>query len=198
MIANYKQAVPLGEPIPPINFVEYLQSSRTQYIDTEFKPNQNTRVVAEFQFTSVVSNDWQTIFGCRDASASNPYAIFMDPSGKFRSDYINTPFFPTSLNATQKYEVDKNKNVCTIGSETVTNTTGTFQQTNNMYIFACNSGGGSAHFSNMRLYSCQIYDNDALVRDYAPALDPDGVACLYDKVSEEYVYNAGTGTFITP
>ena len=40
--------------------------------------------------------------------------------------------------------------------------------------------------------------NDNLIRDYAPALDPDGVPCLYDKISEEYVYNSGSGSFITP
>ena len=41
MIANYRQAVQVAEPEPPepeINFVEYIQSSGTQYIDTGFKP----------------------------------------------------------------------------------------------------------------------------------------------------------------
>lgn len=37
MIANYRQAVQVAEPEPEINFVEYIQSSGTQYIDTGFK-----------------------------------------------------------------------------------------------------------------------------------------------------------------
>ena len=48
----------------------------------------------------------------------------------------------------------------------------------------------------MKLFSCQIYDNGTLIRDYLPCLDKDGVACLYDKVSETYFYNQGTGEFI--
>lgn len=198
MIANYMQAVSVREPEPEINFVEYIQSTGTQYIDTGFKPNNDTRVVAEFQFTSIVSNDWQTIFGSRDSTNANPYAVFMDTTGQFRSDYVDTPFFPSGLNATTKYTIDKNKNVCSIGGKTVTNATGTFQQTNNMYLFACNQGGSIAHQSNMRLYSCQIYDNNVLIRDYAPALDPEGVPCLYEKLSEQYVYNSGTGSFTAP
>lgn len=192
----------MAPPEPEINYVEYLQSSRTQYIDTGFKPNQNTRVVAEFQFTSIVTSDWQTIFGARGnsspGSSNDPYAIFLDPSGRLRSDYINTPFCPTSINATQKCSVDKNKNICTVNDTVTTNSTGTFQQVNTLYLFACNAGGNAQHLSNLKIYYLQIYDNETLVRDYAPALDPEGVACLYDKVSGEYVYNFGTGSFMTP
>ena len=40
----------------------------------------------------------------------------------------------------------------------------------------------------------RIYDNDALVKDYRPALDDNGVACFYEEVDGvyEYPYN---GTF---
>jgi hypothetical protein len=38
-------------------------------------------------------------------------------------------------------------------------------------------------------------DNGVLVRDMWPCYDPDGVACLYDKVEKKYYYNAGSGAF---
>ena len=47
----------------------------------------------------------------------------------------------------------------------------------------------------MKLYYCQIYENDVIVRDFVPALDSNNVACLYDRVSQTFFYNAGTGTF---
>ena len=41
-----------------------------------------------------------------------------------------------------------------------------------------------------------MYDNGVLIRDFRPCLDPDGVACLYDKVEKKYYHNAGSGEFI--
>ena len=197
MIINYRQAVPMVDTGPDINFIEYIESSNTQYIDTGFKPNHNTRVVAEIQCTAI-NPAWQAVFGCRSSSQAIVYAVYMDPSGKFRSDYNDNILFSPNLNSLGKYTIDKNKDVCMIGGETVTNKAGQFQLTNNMMLFAAAEGSGVKFHAYMRLYSCQIFDNNVLIRDYAPAIDPYDVACLYDKVSEEYVYNAGSGLFIIP
>jgi hypothetical protein len=49
----------------------------------------------------------------------------------------------------------------------------------------------------MRLYSCKIYDNETLIRDYVPARsNSDNVLGLYDLVNDVFYTNAGTGTFI--
>ena len=48
----------------------------------------------------------------------------------------------------------------------------------------------------IKLYSAKMYINNTLVRDMIPVLDPDGVPCMYDKVSDQFFYNAGTGSFI--
>lgn len=47
------------------------------------------------------------------------------------------------------------------------------------------------------IYYCKIYecDTDELVRDFIPCKDPDGVVCMYDKVTKTYFYNCGTGSF---
>ena len=47
----------------------------------------------------------------------------------------------------------------------------------------------------MRLYSCRIWNNDELVRDFVPALDDNSTACLYDIVGESFYSNAGSGDF---
>lgn len=46
------------------------------------------------------------------------------------------------------------------------------------------------------IYSFKIYDNGTLIRDMIPVKDLSGVACMYDKVSGQFYYNAGTGDFI--
>ena len=48
----------------------------------------------------------------------------------------------------------------------------------------------------MKLYSCQIYDNGTLVRDFIAAKLSDGTVGLYDTVNSQFYSNAGTGTFI--
>ena len=48
--------------------LEYIQSSGTQYIDTGFKPNQDTGITIDFQLTSVSS--WQCIVGAANNSSN--------------------------------------------------------------------------------------------------------------------------------
>ena len=49
---------------------------------------------------------------------------------------------------------------------------------------------------SMQLYSCQIYDNGTLIRDFVPSQDPTGNVGLYDLVGAQFYGNAGTGAFV--
>jgi hypothetical protein len=44
--------------------------------------------------------------------------------------------------------------------------------------------------TGFKLYSCQIYDNGTLIRDYVPCLNEVGVVGLYDKVENKFYGNA--------
>ena len=54
--------------------LEFIQSSGTQYINTGFSPNQNTRVLCKFQYTSTTEE--QTIFLSRQSTTANGYGLF--------------------------------------------------------------------------------------------------------------------------
>lgn len=193
MIINYRQAVPMGKPI---TYVDYIESSGTQYIDIGFKPNNNTRVVVDIQATKAGT---YAVFGARQHTAKQSFTVWMMSSSQFRSDFHSSQNPVNVSSVLNRIVIDKNKNVCLFGDASTTNPNATFQAPVNLFLFAVNDNGEpEGRNVSGRLYSCQVYDNDVLVRDYAPALDPDGVACLYDKLSEEYVYNVGTGSFITP
>ena len=45
------------------------------------------------------------------------------------------------------------------------------------------------------MYRAVIYDGIVPIADYLPCLDGNGVACMWDNVAKEYVYNDGTGDF---
>lgn len=46
-----------------------------------------------------------------------------------------------------------------------------------------------------KLYKFKVYENDVLVGDFKPCINPNGVVCFYDTVTKKYFYNIGTGQF---
>ena len=184
--------------------VEYIESSGTQYIDTGFVPNQNTRTVIDFMPTSTSS---PFIFGSRLGYNNNAYDLYTF-SNKFRDDYANTNYgnessqpFPKSAN--KRYLFDKNKNHSIMYEENVqfydhTFTEKTINLSFNMFLFGLNDNGSirSSNIAMMKLYSCKIYDNGILVRDFVPCyrIDDDEVG-LYDTVNDIFYTNQGTGVF---
>lgn len=175
--------------------LEYLQSSGTQYIDTGVKPNQDTRTTTAILLLSEATS---YVFGSRDSKANNynnRYGILFN--GKYRSDYGNGNgiIFSDSLTTGQKYSIDKNKNICSIGEETVTNQAAVFQSSFPMYISGVNEGGVASYLCSMRIYQFQVYNSGQKIREFVPVRAPNGSAGLYDLVEHRYYSNAGTGSF---
>ena len=63
-------------------------------------------------------------------------------------------------------------------------------------MFAYNTANSASLHSAARIYSCKIYDNGVLVRDFVPAKgNTSGSIGLYDFVEGKFYPNAGTGAF---
>lgn len=173
--------------------VEYIESSGTQYIDTGFKPNNNTRVVTDAEYLSTAGTN-PVLFGARTAASSKTY-VLMYTSGNFRSDYNNVYTQTWSAALTDRRVFDKNKETTTIDGVSQSYTNAAFQCDYNLYLLGLNNAGTAQWFPTARLYSCQIYDNDELIRNYVPCTNADGTAGLYDLVNGAFYANAGTGSF---
>lgn len=186
----------------PDGYIEltYIESTGTQYIDTGFKPNQDTRVVIDFELLQVTSTV-TTIFGQRNNTAETDplfYVFHVLNSGNtVRSDYFGAGVAATLNIVGQRVVVDKNRNVCTVGETVLTNTPATGQGVWNLYLFGLNDRGGKKFGATAKVYSCQIYDNGALIRDYVPCINPNGEVGLYDTVTKSFFGNSGTGAFIS-
>lgn len=181
-------------PKPQITFLQYIQSSGEQYIDTGFVPNQDTRVYA--QCALALASSTAGLFGVRESSSARAFQ-FVTQANYYRSDYNGTLSNVTNNNygATMFY-VDKNKNVTDInGLYSSEAPYGTFTCPGNMYVFATNNNGSLYAYSSASLYSMKIYNNGTLVRDFKPAKNPDGVIGLWDAKNEMFYSNSGTGTF---
>lgn len=185
--------------------LQYIESHGTEYIDTGFKPNQNTRVVADLQLVS--NPNFCGIFGCRDSSGSsgsNMYSVFqIMNTSNFRSDYGTNFGTETAVsNVFARMTFDKNKNVCSFGSVSTSNAEQTFSCSFPLTIFGVRTGTTETmdYLCSMRLYSFRIYSssedgNDLLIRNFIPVKNPDGEYGLYDLVDGKFYSNAGTGAF---
>jgi hypothetical protein len=184
---------PEPDPEPGVNYVGYIQTSGSQYIKSGFTPNQDTRVVCELEFAPTSSSS-QYIFGSRTSASANQFGVRGTSSG-YQMKYSSADGSTTSGTTSGRFTMDCNKNTFTLAGTTFTETYAKFTCPGEMYVFALYNNGVAYGFATAKLYYMKIYDNGVLVRYYKPCLDPDGVACLYDEVNAEYVYNAGSGTF---
>lgn len=185
-------------PVPDsINFVNYIQSSGTQWIDSGFKPNQDTELVIDCDFLETNTGSDHHIASVNDSARYYALRAKADRTGyqiRYNAGGLQA-VAAGSLYGRHTFRRNKNKTSIDGGAETVS-TYGTFQISNTLPI-SCYKGpaGQISGMSSLKIYSFLIYDNGTLVRSFWPCLDPNGVACLYDKVSEEYFYNAGSGEF---
>ena len=179
--------------------VEYIESSGTQYIDTGYKPTgENMRLVIDYMYST--SPNGKSLFGA-ESSATFPIT-FYSRSATTAEFYIGSTYNAVSYNITTgtRYKLDchANNGAFTANlNETAKSETysGSLLKTLNLFLFT-NNGQQSTQLISARLYSCQIYDNEILIRDFVPCCrKADNVAGLYDLVNNVFYTNAGSGVF---
>lgn len=66
-----------------------------------------------------------------------------------------------------------------------------------LYMFGENNLGNFKSGLIGRIYYCKICEGNTIIRDLIPVIrKSDGEVCMYDKVSEKYFENQGTGEFL--
>lgn len=178
--------------------IEYLESNGTQYIDTGYFANINTRVVAKLFTTEVANKNW--FGGSVIGSGATADGFAFNSMSENSIEYL---FGNSGWNTETVYDatnsliaLDFSNQYIYINSDTAARpqvTTFT-EQTLSLCLFARN--GGSANISG-RIYAFEIYEGSTLVRNFIPCYrKEDNVAGFYDMVNGVFYQNAGTGTFI--
>lgn len=180
--------------------VEYLESSGTQYIDTEVIYQNGYNI--------------ESYFTCDTSTASSKFLFGVYGNGSLRqcafSTYRNwnttsalANFYYGLMNQTvvnkavNKVEL---KNKVWYYNDTAYGDAWDFDASENltMYLFAGHTAAGTNpnYYFIGKIHSFKMYNtNNTLIRDYIPALDTNGKPCLYDKVTAKPYYNKGTGEF---
>jgi len=179
--------------------VEYIQSSGKQYLEIDFKANQDTKTKAKFQVINTTDSG-EVLFGSRISSTRDFYGFnwMGGPNFYIYNSYYNNPRTKVGIN-TEIHTLFKDKGVLYLDDaiiHTNTNTT-SFTTPYNMIIFGCNTNGTLGLFSSAKMFYFQFYENDALKVDLVPCYrKTDSIAGMYDLVNDVFYTNKGTGSFI--
>lgn len=176
--------------------IEYIQSSGTQYIDSNFIPKATTRTIMKAE--PMAWSAWSAFFGTRNTTsptASQAYIAAVPAATLYRSDYFGSSLTAETPTIMQITNINKNKNICSFNNIMITNTSSTVNATTNMFLLALNDVGTAKYFLSAKLYSCQIYDGNTLVRDFIPIKTTTNIYGLWDNVNKVLYKNAGTGAF---
>ena len=175
--------------------LEYIKSSGTQYIDTGFKPNQNTRVVMDVTPVDVILEKMWCAFGVRQNDIY--FGLYKASTGNmnltwfYGSNYSN--YF--TVDYAKRHNLEVNKNAASVDGISKSYTAQTFQFTIPLFLLCDNDAGSPTSAGAALLYSCQIYDNGTLIRDFIPCKNASGVVGMWDDVNNTFYSNAGSGTF---
>ena len=187
----------------PLGFTraDYIQSTGTQYIDTGYKLNSNSVLeISACSTDATQSNNTLLGVGTSAGSADRVQVHFGSAAGTLSIRLDGTLSSNQSI-GTNKFisKIDiSNKKAYFNDIEIVSNYTGSIDTTDNIALFNRMISGNvieSEYAAKAKVYYLRISENNTLIRDFIPCIDPLGVACMYDLVGKKPYYNQGTGTF---
>lgn len=188
-----------------IEYIEYVQSTGTQYIDTGVSVKSNTSIVIDAAFLESTHGDTAQV----DTQDYNFIGSYGSKTGLALATYNGKLRFWNTAPQTQVYEYNFNTRYKIVlndnGEYSVDDTNVVLtaydvtENLNNIYIFGAQySGSVGSPFKpgSMKLYGAKIYENGVLVRNMIPAKNSSDTIGLFDLVNSVFYTNAGSGVFI--
>jgi hypothetical protein len=186
----------------PDHFIQYVEATGTQYIDTEVVGRCNSAMEAHVMWSWVTDasflgsridggNTRFVLYGAagRHWMAHRTYTAGTDSTAKgsvsgspkvewnlTAPDYISSSISTNGANVTYWMKVNGTTRINQTRTEEGIDTG------LNMYLFAQNQGGSPTFHSPVRCFDLKITQDGVLVRDFRPCIK-DGRAGLYDEVS---------------
>lgn len=183
-----------GTPIIPYDAqVEYIETSGTQYIDTNLTLADDKYVIeAKFNISSGSASSYSALFTNRENSR-NTYGFAINGS-KTWVNPCNNPNSSIRITYTRgiDYTLSLKRGEITLNGTTYTNTSYVANySTKSLWIFRqrYNNSGMSA-----KLYSLTISHSGNIIMDFIP-VRVGTVGYLFDKISRELFGNNGSGSF---
>ena len=234
--ANAVYTAPTGKAYSPVtvnvsggggddwaNLKNYLESSGTQYINTEYIVQNGDK----FEIIAEIPNDqvnYACLFGRRQSTLSKQIYILtkLNPayvingqyassgSNKFMAETVYTSGGNNDANDSRTIADTYNKKIRIVldGNHFEIHdvngllwyspiaTPGDVELNLPMYLFAMNTNGSIDLKCKCKIYLYRVYDINNNIKLEMVATQNNGVACMQDTVSGDYFYNAGAGDFV--
>lgn len=215
MIAARNAFLMSGAKLPYDSEVEYLESTGTQWIDTEYVYTDTSVFSADVMLTVTPSDTFAAMFGSLVTSANNSgVALFLNNTVPVQARYGDSSVGNIVSNISVQAATGV-RHVYTLAQKKLTIDNSDFTRSGfrsyltsrPVFIFACNDPQNfSRRPIKARFYSFRIIDSGIIVRDFIPVRVGSGasaVGYLYDRANPtggplgNGLYpNAGTGAFV--
>ena len=159
--------------------LEYIQSSGTQYIDTGLTCNKADNYQIKIDCELANDDKYAGANGYLQYQASIMNGVRGNLSVTYEN-HIETISVDNVVKKTSDWSSFNGSNV-KIGILRLGNSNNTWY---------------SADIQSGKIYSCEIYKDDVLQRDYVPCRNQSNEIGLYDVVNNIFYGNAGTGSFV--
>ncbi len=194
-----------------ISVPAYIESDGNQYVDLGYVPKTNSKFLLTASIAST-NGTWASPFGVMNGNTVNECILYVRNNGASwvfgcwgttRIAEVNTSFsdfnIPLTFWMSQDYCGYMYASAIPEYAAFVGTAPASFSQYG-LYLFGCNDRGTSlpGQLCRMKFYGLQIYEGTTLVKNYLPAIDSNGTACVYEALSGAYLYNAGSGNFTVP
>lgn len=182
---------------------KFLKKSGTAYIDTGIIPDKSMDYDVVFDVESTYSGSLY-VFGS-DSSYQNGFNLgcdFRNEEGIRFCKFYTKNYYITyiKLNSGVQYSVQMCENQFAVNSQVFSAISGSYVCAYSLILFGTNRNGqamvGDTYCRNLRIYSFTISKDGKKIMNLIPALDRNGTPCMYDSVSKQTFYNAGTGKFL--
>ena len=182
---------------------KFLKKSGTAYIDTGIIPDKSMDYDVVFDVESTYQGSLY-VFGS-DSSYQNGFNLgcdFRNEDGIRFCKFYTLNYYKTNikLNSGVQYSVQISENRFAVNSKVFSAGSGSYVCAHSLILFGTNRTGkamvNSTYCRNLRIYSFTISKDGNKIMNLIPALDRKSTPCMYDSVSKQTFYNAGTGKFL--
>ena len=174
--------------------LEYIKSTGTQYIDTGYHPNNQTKFEVRFKSYNVTGTE--PVCGGWD-DVSNAFLVTIAENSTYlRCGGSNNAVFATQSNIWRVAKCELTRQTLDDDTEETANTSTSTRTTNTFLLFGRNNAGTIQSEGTKDIAYLNIYDGTTLALSMVPAIrNSDSAVGMYDLVSGTFFTNAGTGSF---
>ena len=186
--------------------LDYVDIPKDQYLITDLKTNQNTRIDMSLTLLITPANNTGCFFfGSAYPSQQNGIECYcyydLNNIPKINLVYnVSTYYAPGQVKEGDKIHIDWHDQIVTVyqNDSLVCNyawPSQSYTSAGNLTLFGL-ARSGQLYAGQIRVYTTKVYENNTLVLDLIPAKTSSGEVGFYNIVNGSFYGNSGTGSFI--